>query len=196
MIILDIEATGVDPDKHSILSIGAIDLDRPELIFNEECRVWDEARIDPAALVVNGYTEEQVKDSTKQTDEQLVKNFFAWLEQREDRTIAGQNPAFDMGYLRATSKRYGINFPLAYRTIDQHSLVYFHMIRRGLVPPTEHHRSAINSDFIMSYVGIPAEPKPHLAINGATWEAEALHRLMYEKPLLTKFEEYKIPWLK
>jgi DNA polymerase III epsilon subunit-like protein len=196
MIVLDIEATGTDANKHSILSIGAVDFDHPEQIFNEECRIWDGAHVDPSALKYNGYTEEQIRDETKQTDEQIVKKFLDWVNEREERTIAGQNPMFDLGYIRAAALRYGINLTLAHRSIDQHSIVYAHMIKRGLTPPVDHHHSAINSDFIMEYVGIPAEPKPHIAINGATWEAEALSRLLYDKPLLSQFEQYKIPWIK
>jgi hypothetical protein len=48
----------------------------------------------------------------------------------------------------------------------------------------------------MQYVGIPPEPKPHVAINGAIWEYEALHRLIYEKQGLEEFKAYPIPWLK
>ncbi len=195
MIVVDIETTGTNPGKHSILSIGAIDLSRPELIFNEECRIWEGAHVEPEALKVNGYTEEQITDPAKQTEEALIKKFLAWMEEREDRTVAGQNPSFDTGFIRSASARCSVNMPLAYRTIDLHSIVYYHMVRRGETPPTIHHHSAINSDLIMAYVGIPAEPKPHIAINGATWEAEALHRLLYDKPLLTRFEAFPIPWL-
>jgi DNA polymerase III epsilon subunit-like protein len=195
MIVLDIEATGTDAEKHSIISIGAVDLDHPEQIFNESCRIWDEAHIDPFALEYTGVTEAQIKDPTKPTDAEIVQKFFDWVNEREDRTIAGQNPMFDLGYLRATARRNGINITLAHRSIDQHTIVYYHMLKRGMTPPIDHHHSAINSDFIMEYVGIPTEPKPHIAINGATWEAEALSRLLYDKPLLAQFEKYSIPWL-
>lgn len=195
MIVLDIEATGTDVHKHAILSIGAIDFEHPEQVFNEECRIWDGAHVDPEALKYNGYSEEQIRDPNKQTDEQIIKKLFAWIEQRDERTIAGQNPSFDLGYIRSAAHRYHINSTLAHRSIDQHSIVYAHMIKRGLTPPVAHHHSGIDSDFIMEYVGIPTEPKPHIAINGATWEAEALSRLLYDKPLLSKFEQYPIPWL-
>jgi DNA polymerase III epsilon subunit-like protein len=196
MIVLDIEATGTNCEVHSIVSIGAIDFIRPEQIFNEECQIWEGAHINPDALKYNGFTEAQITDPTKQTDEQIVKKLLAWIEDREDRTIAGQNPSFDVGFLRATALRYNMNISLAHRSIDQHSIVYAHMIARGLTPPLEHHHSAINSDFIMEYVGIPTEPKPHRALNGAIWEAEALSRLLYDKPLLAQFEKFPIPWLK
>jgi DNA polymerase III epsilon subunit-like protein len=196
MIVLDIETTGTNPEKHSIIQIGAINFERPEQIFNETCRVWDEAHIDPEALKYTGMTEEIVKDPSKPTEEEIVKKLFTWIEEQEERTVAGHIPAFDIGFLEGAAARYKLNMPIAKRTLDQHSIVYAHMIKRGMTPPMNHHHSAINSDFIMEYVGLPTEPKPHVAINGATWEAEALSRLLYDKPLLSQFEKFPIPWLK
>jgi len=195
MIVLDIETTGTNPEKHSIVQIGAVNFEHPEQIFNELCHIWDGAHMDQDSMKFIGYSEEVAKDATKQTEEQIVTKFLAWILEQQERTIAGQNPSFDTGFIRSACARYGINNTLAHRSIDQHSIVYAHMIKRGMTPPVAHHHSAINSDFIMEYVGIPTEPKPHIAIYGATWEAEALSRLLYDKPLLSQFEKFPIPWL-
>ena len=40
MIVIDIEASGTEWAKHSILSIGALDFEHPENRFYEECRIW------------------------------------------------------------------------------------------------------------------------------------------------------------
>jgi hypothetical protein len=66
------------------------------------------------------------------------------------------------------------------------------MLKQGKEIPMHNKHSAINSDFIMKYVGIPAEPKPHIGINGAIWEAEAFHRLFYNKYLFEQFKEYSV----
>ena len=39
-----------------------VDFDNPNERFYEECRIWDGAHIEPAAFVVNGFTEEQIRD--------------------------------------------------------------------------------------------------------------------------------------
>jgi len=193
MIILDIEATGVDEIKHSILSVGALDFDNPSNQFYEECRVWDGAHIDDEALAVNGFTHEQALDANKQTDLELIKHFIEWSKSVKDRTFAGQNPSFDRDFLHRAADRYHLEWPFAYRTIDQHSVCFTHMIKRGVVPPILNNRSDLNSDKIMQYVGIPAEPHPHNALSGAKVAAEALSRLLYSKNLLPEFKDFPVP---
>jgi hypothetical protein len=45
----------------------------------------------------------------------------------------------------------------------------------------------------MRYAGIPPEPKPHKALNGARYEMEALSRLIYGKGVFEEFLRYEIP---
>ena len=195
MIVVDVETTGTDPQKHSIISIGAIDMNAPSETFYLECRMWDGAHVEPAGMEVNGMSVEGIKDLRKPEEGEAVTTFFEWLKFREDGVIGAQNPLFDLGFLQAASKRHHIDFRLAHRSIDLHTVTYMHMVKRGLTPPVKNKRSDINSDSIMAYVGIPAEPKPHIAINGAVWEAEAFSRLFFDKVLLEKFSTFRIPWM-
>jgi len=195
MIILDIETTGTNPWKHSILSIGAIDFLDPNRTFSKECQIRPGAHIDEEGMRVNGMSREEINDPLKESEEKIVSDFFKWAMASIDHTIAGQNPSFDISFLQAASENYGLNFPLAHRTHDLHSICAMHMVKRGLSLPIENCRSALNSDAIMNYVGIPAEPKPHIAFNGAKWETEAFSRLLYDKTFFEEFKEYKIPWI-
>ncbi len=195
MIILDVEASGVDKNKNSILSIGAFDFDNPKNQFYGECRVWDGAHINKDALLINGFNKEQALDPNKQSDAELVKSFIKWAETVQEHTFAGQNPSFDRDFIHMTANRAHLPWPFAFRTIDQHSLCFMHMIKRGIIPPVANHRTDLNSDKIMKYVGIPAEPHPHNALNGAKIAGEAISRLLYDKKLLPEFEEFEIPWL-
>ncbi len=194
MIILDVETTGANPHTHSLVSIGAIDFENPEEKFYEECRIWDGAHIEPEALAVNGYTEAEIRDPSKKRDGEILTLFLDWILGRADNLIGGQNPFFDTGFLEATAAREHINFPIARRIIDLHSICYFHMTKRNIKPPSKNKKSDLNSDAIMTYVGIGPEPKPHVAINGAIWEAEAFSRLFYDRALFKQFEHHKIPW--
>ncbi len=193
MIVIDVEASGVSPEKDSLLSVGAVDFANPENRFYEECRIWDGAHIEKEALEINGFSREQITDQKKKTDREVVVAFLVWLEKIEEKTIAGHNPSFDRDFLQATAYRYHINWPLAHRTIDLHSICYFDMLKRGVKQPSLHGHSALNLDAVLAYVGIPPEPKPHNALTGALVETEAFGRLFYEKPFLEEFFKYPMP---
>ncbi len=198
MIAVDVEASGIGPDTHSVVSVGALDLDNPSNQFYEECRVWDGAHINDEALLVNGFTREQITDATKQSEAELVHKFAAWAQASADRTLAGQNVSFDRDILEAAARRAGhTEWPFAHRTIDSHSLCWMHQIKRGMTPPVdpEKKRSALNLDAILIYCGIPEEPKPHNALTGAKCHAEVISRLLYDKKLLPEFEQFDIPWI-
>src|SRR5690348_15061128 len=101
MIVVDVELTGLDVSKDSIVSIGAIDLAKPSRQFYGECQIWKGAHINKEALAVTGFTEAEVQDPEKQTDEKLVKDFIVWALDCEEHTFAGQNPYLDMEFIRA-----------------------------------------------------------------------------------------------
>lgn len=195
--MIDVEGSGTNYEKHSIVSIGALSLDEPENRFYGECRVWDGAHIDPGALEVNGFTEAQLLDETKQTEAALVTAFLEWSQHFADRTLAGQNVSYDRDMVKAAGERAGLAWDLAYRTIDTHTLCWMHMVKRGLTPPIDeqHRRSALNLDAVLNYCGIPDEPAPHNALTGALSHAEVISRLLNDKKLLPEFERFEIPWV-
>lgn len=196
MIILDVEASGVNENKNSILSIGAIDFDNPDNKFYGECKIWEGAHLNEDSLRVNGFTKEEATDPKKQTDKELVKSFIQWSSSCKEHTFAGQNPSFDRDFIQSTAIRYHIDWPFAFRTIDLHSLCFMHMIKQGIEPPISKNRTDLNSDKIMNYVGIPTEIHPHNALNGAKVAGEAISRLLYNRNLLPEFKDHNIPWLK
>ena len=193
MIVVDVETTGLNPQKHSIISIGAIDFLKPENQFYEECKIWKGAEIMQEALKINGFSEQEVKNFNKNSLETIIKRFLSWVGDIEDKTFAGENPSFDRDFLKTSAQRYGIDWILGHRTIDLHSLCYSHFLKRGLNPPTKNKRTDLNTDKILKYTGLPEEPKPHNALVGAKMEAEAISRLIYGKLLLKEFNNYNIP---
>ncbi len=197
MIIIDVEASGTDYKKHSIVSIGALDFSDPTRRFYGECRIWEGAHIMEGALAVNGYTEAEITDKNKQTEAELVQAFLEWSQHMADRTLVGQNVSFDRDMVKSACDRAGIAWDLAYRTIDTHTLCWMHLVKRGMTPPIDiqHRRSALNLDAILNYCGIPNEPEPHNALTGALSHAEVTSRLLYDKKLLPEFSQFEIPWL-
>ncbi len=194
MIVVDVETTGSDSRYHSILSIGALDFDNPKNEFYMECRAFDGAHVAKEALSVNGFTEEQINDSSKKTEGEIVKDFLNWMSGVLDHTVAGQNPHFDTGFIIAASERVRLNFSIPKRIIDLHSVCVSHMLQRGIKPPISHNRSDLNSDKIMEYVGIPPESHPHIAINGARIEAEAFYRLFFGKNFYDSYKKFEVPF--
>jgi DNA polymerase III epsilon subunit-like protein len=196
MLVVDVEGSGTEPEKHSIVSIGALDLEHPENRFYGECRVWDGAHIMDEALAVNGFTMDEVMSPKKQPESELIIAFLEWSQHLGDRTLAGQNVSYDRTMLKAAAERASLSWDLAYRTIDTHTLCYMHMVKRGITPPldSQHRRSALNLDAVLRYCGIPDEPKPHNALTGAISHAEVIARLLYDTKLLPEFASYCIPW--
>lgn len=197
MLIVDVEASGTEYHKHSIVSIGALDFDNPDNRFYGECQIWDGAHIMDGALEVNGFTKEEITDPEKKTEAELVTEFLEWSQHLADRTLTGQNISFDRDFIKAAAERAGIAWDLAYRTLDTHTLCWMHMTNRDLAPPIDeqHRRSALNLDAVLNYCGIEDEPHPHNALTGALSHAEVTSRLLYNRKLLPEFETEEIPWL-
>ena len=196
MLVVDTECSGLRPERHSLVSIGAVDFRNPDNRFYGECRVWEGAHIMEDALAVNGFSYAAVTDPEKPSEADLVSDFLAWSETLPERTLTGQNVSYDREMLRAAAERAKLNWNLAYRTIDTHTLCWMHIIKAGQAPPVDeaHRRSALTLDSILTYCGIPEEPKPHNALTGALCHAEVTSRLLYDRPLLPEFAAYPIPW--
>lgn len=197
MLIVDVEASGTNYEKHSIVSVGAFDFSNPSNRFYAECRIWDGAHMDKDGLAICGFTEAEVTDPNKMSEAELVRNFIDWSNDLKDRTLTGQNVSFDRDMLKAGTGRAGLNWPLAHRTLDTHTMCWMHLIKAGFEPPIdeEHKRSALNLDAVLNYCGIPSEPDPHNALTGALCHGEVVSRLLYDKKLLPEFEQFEIPWL-
>lgn len=197
MLVLDLEMSGLEPEQHSIVSLGAVDFSEPSRQLYEECRIWDGAKVEDEALAVNGFTREQITDPAKQSEADLVHKLIAFAAGMPDTTFAGQNVFMDMFFLRAAAKRAGhTSWDFAHRIIDIHSLCWEHMVKRGVAPPLnpDKRHSALNLEAVSRYCGLIEEPKPHNALTGAKYSAEVISRLLNDRKLLPEFEQYDIPW--
>ena len=200
MIALDVESSGLDPREASIVSIGAVDTDDPTNQFYDECRVWDGADINDQALEVNGFKREELLGTDpeariKKTEAELIRDFVAWATDRpQNRTLLAQNVRFDLSFVQEACKRAGIEFPFAHRVIDLHSIAWLHMTLRGITPPTAKHRTALDLTGVLAYCGLPEEPKPHNALNGALAHAECFARIAYTKNIIDDYSTFQIPW--
>ena len=193
MIIVDVETTGTDWRYHSLVSIGAIDFDNPENEFYGECRIFEGARVEAEALAINRFSEEDLSNPKAKTDRELVEAFFAWTKTVGDKTIAGVNPSFDRDFIRAVALRYHLDWPLAYRTVDLHSVAYAHMLSKGGVPASKNGHSDLDLPKVLAYCGLPQNPKAHNAHDDALFEAEAFSRLIYGQSFVEELIHYPVP---
>lgn len=192
MIIVDAEMSGLNPYKHSIVSLGAVDFARPERQFYGECRIWDGAETDPEALAINGFTEADCHDKNRKSETELIKEFYIWVQDASDKTLAGQNVSFDREFLNGALKRAGIEWRFSFRNLDLHSVFYLKFLKEGREIPLRDDQSALSLTKILESLGLPPEPKPHIAINGARYEAEAFSRIIRGKNLLPEFTQYPV----
>ncbi len=193
MIVIDLEMSGIYPDKHSILSIGAVDFNNPKNQFYMECRLRAKSGYMREALAVNGFKPKQIKDTRKPTLKHILLEFIKWMDGIEDKTIGGHNVQFDMMFLKHSFRFYHMKYSVGSRCVDTHALTYAHSHRRGASIPLKYGRSNITSEFVANYCGLPLEPHPHNGLNGAKIEAEELSRLINGKSLLAEYKKFKIP---
>jgi DNA polymerase III epsilon subunit-like protein len=177
ILVVDLETTGLDPVRHSIVEIGAVWLSGRVGSFEQRCRVWDGAALDAGALRVNGLDAAACGDKSLPPEAEALVDFLLWSKASADYPVmlAGLNPNFDLGFLRAAASRAGISCDRAFRhrVLDLHSLAVGYALRAGLPVPSR----GLYTDEIYALLDLEAEPKPHRALTGARKEAEAFGRL-------------------
>lgn len=195
MIVIDIETTGLDSEKHAVISLGAVELENPDHIFYSECRIFEGAEIDEDALVVNGFSEKDITDPTKQDPLVLLLGFIEYAKLCSDTTLAGLNVGvFDLAFLEKMARRARVNWAFARHTVDLHTLCYAHMRANNQPVPLKNKHSALNLARILDYVGLTNMEVPHHALEDAKLTAECISRLLYNKPLFDEFKLVPIPW--
>lgn len=193
MIVIDIETSGLDPSRNSILSIGAVDFSSPENQFYKECRLRGSSTYDPESLGVNGFAVAEIRDKRKESLRKVLGDFLQWTSTIKERTLAGHNVQFDIKFLEHSFRMYRMGWIFGHRNLDTHALVYAHILSRKANLPMRDNKSDINSDFVFNYVGLPSEKRPHNGLVGAKMEAESIARLVYGKPLLGEFRKFAVP---
>lgn len=194
MVVLDVETTGLDPEINGLASIGAVDFTRPNEYFYGECRIRQGEKISPQATEINGFTKDELVDPEKPSTRDLLKDFATWMERRTIKVVGGLHIAsFDVPFLTAKAEQTKVPIKLHRRSIDLHTLAYAKMLQLKRVIPLTDGWSVMDTDFIHPFCGLPMEPRPLNALNGALWEAESFARLIYGKGRLKKFAKYPVP---
>lgn len=173
VVIIDTETGGLDPSRHSILSVGMVVLGT-----NQECEVFiSEPTIsaEPEALAINGINLEWLRavGLSPQAAVLSIEEFRTQVSQDGPITFAGHNLSFDVGFLRRLYTIAGAEWPrgLTHRTVDTHSLLWALAVS-GKIPA-----SACGSEGAFAFFGIDA-PGRHTALGDARATSLLLARLI------------------
>lgn len=205
MIVLDIETSGLSPQKNGIWQIGALDISNPENTFLEESNIDNEDELSPDALKVIGKKENDLRNSKKQSQKELIKRFFFWTQNIKIKNPICQNPQFDLSFLQNKADKYSLEMPIPHRAFDLHSIASFKHYQIKKEFPIKENKSAMNLSKILELCGINDERiqlinkeiikqgKPHSALKDAKLTAECFSRIVYKKKLLPEFAKFEIP---
>lgn len=193
MIVLDIETSGINPEKHGIWQIDALELENPNNNFLEEGRIDNEDEITDDSIKVHGKNEEYLRNINNQSQKTLIETFFKWSKNTTIITAVCQNPHFDLGFIKSKAGKYGLINPLHHRAYDLHSIAslkYYQVNGRFLI---EENHSGMGLTKILKFCGIEDRRKAHNALEDAKLAAECFSRLAYGKSHLPEYNRFSIP---
>ncbi len=211
MIVLDIESSGLDTGKCGIWQIGAIELENPENKFLEEAKIDEEDIVKPDSILVTGKTEEEMRDKNKQSQKQLILNFFEWVKTCKNRLIIGQNIGWDLTFIQNKCLKYGIQDILrktsGFKGLDTYSIAQLkHLEKKGKFSIKGDGRGDMGLHKVLEFCGIPdkrvvldeknrveKEGTPHNALEDCKLTGECYSRLILGKNLFPEYSKFKIP---
>ncbi len=192
MIIVDLEMSGLNSIKNGIFEIGAVDTEDSKNQFFEECRIDGGDLSDKGALRATGKTDEELRAPNKQSEKELLENFFSWVRKTNNMTIVCQN-FDDVIFLKIKADKYELEYPFHYRALELHTLAHMKYFE---IKKEFDFKEGI-SDFglrkTLKFVGMDDNRNGHNALEDAKLEAECFSRLVYGKNLLEEFKEFEIP---
>lgn len=175
-IFLDIETTGLDPQKHQAIDIAfrIVDLttgilvNEFQAVVKQTLKAW-EVR-DPLSMEINGYTWEEVSQGKdpENIKQEIISMFSQIGIERGKAVFICQNPAFDRGFFSQlidvyTQERF--NWP--YHWLDLASMYWAMLVQKNnqnKLPVPE--RINLSKNEIAFSCQLPPEQSPHRAMNG------------------------------
>jgi DNA polymerase III epsilon subunit-like protein len=193
MIVVDVETTGLSPYRNGIISIGAVNFENPLEYFYEECALRDGASVSKGALKINGFKAEDIYDTSKQSAGYVMRKFIDWLNKFEDKSIAGHNVNFDLGFLRSEAKYANLTYDFGFYCIDLPTVAYFKYKQAFGFPMLKDGKTGLKFDVIMKFCGLTHRRGIHNALEDAMLTAECFSRMIYGKSLLQQFQQDELP---
>jgi oligoribonuclease (3'-5' exoribonuclease) len=132
MVILDIETTGLDPIKNSMIELGAVITDENLTSITDMVtyvKLRENTVINKSAMEVNQINLNSQAYGLFAIDPRIaVFGFNSWVLSNCEGGkpfVAGWNPSFDVSFMRSYYKEYGLEWPFHYRMLDVQSINAF-----------------------------------------------------------------------
>ena len=168
--ITDVETTGLDAVKHEILEIGLVLVDQrtDEVIDTLNIKVKPEhiETADPNALKINGYDPENWLNAVS-----LLEAMTLYSHKAKNAIFCSHNVTFDWSFIAAAFKKAGLKSTLDYHRLDLFSLIW--------AKTKDSNIESFSLSKVALFLGLPEEPLPHRAINGARTAHEIYKKITH-----------------
>ena len=177
LLFIDTETGGLDPEKHSLLSLALVIWEDMEIIDSKEILINDGIlSATDEALSINRIDLEKHKKSAlppSQAIEGILSFISEHFPRQEKITLAGHNVHFDVAFLRVFFTRNNRDFGkfFSHRIIDTSSILHY-LYLAGRIK-----QKAVSSDEAFDLFGIKVEGR-HTAIGDAVATAELFTKLL------------------
>lgn len=125
LVFIDLETSGLDPDKHEILEIAACrqanDFSKPECWVERKTFPIHIDTAEEKALEINGYRDDIWREKAVPLKSALED--FVMLCDGEV-TLIAHNPCFDWGFIRPALNKYNLRPTMDYHLIDSASMMW------------------------------------------------------------------------
>ena len=166
LLFIDTETGGLNPNKHSLLSLGMVVWENMQIIDSQELFINDGIlSVTEEALSVNRIDLEKHKLSAispPEAIEKIISFTGKHLPGKEKITLAGHNVHFDAGFLKTLFSGNNRNFDdyFSHRIVDTSSILHY-LYLAGRIK-----QKAVSSDDAFDLFGIEAEGR-HTALGDA-----------------------------
>lgn len=183
IVYLDTETTGLDPDRHEIWEVAAIEvhLDKEEdFISDPEEHVWqlpvDISKADLIALGIGKFHERRKLPSFLTPTYEFAREF---MELTWGATVVGAIPSFDTDRLDKLLRRRGYIGGWHYHLIDVEALAIGYLQGLPISYSTPKIELPVKSDWLMEQLGIEVDPETkHTALGDARVCREVFRKVM------------------
>jgi len=166
ILFIDTETGGIEPQIHSLLSIGLVVWEQSRIIAEKEIFINDGIlNVTSSALSINQIDiDKHIKQSVspKESVSEIYEFINLYFDNTEKIILGGHNVNFDKEFLKFFFKKQGedFNFRFSHRSIDTASILYF-LYFSGIIK-----EKAISSDDAFNLFSIEIE-KRHSALSDA-----------------------------